>query len=240
MGWKETLADKLSTYADSEFDYIETNNISDASKIDLGCTGIYIEATTIYFEIKNITHLLRENGRRKTAQAYTMFKEVLTAISEQNEGFVNCFSPNAFLVIYPGKEETLKRATEDAMRIASAISEKYKLQFSFITGLEFAMGIDHGHLMGSKNLEDNNNERITWFGTSLYKAMRISKECARPFYIGISGSVYHNLPDELRTTTRRILGIRKSIEMWTKVTYQYENVKKHLYQTNHKISLDEA
>ena len=70
--------------------------------------------------------------------------------------------------------------------------------------------------------------------------MRISKECARPFYIGISGSVYHNLPDELRTTTRRILGIRKSIEMWTKVTYQYENVKKHLYQTNHKISLDEA
>lgn len=89
MGWKETLADKLSTYADSEFDYIETNNISDASKIDLGCTGIYIEATTIYFEIKNITHLLRENGRRKTAQAYTMFKEVLTAISEQNEGFVN-------------------------------------------------------------------------------------------------------------------------------------------------------
>lgn len=126
------------------------------------------------------------------------------------------------------------------MRIASAISEKYKSQFSFITGLEFAMGIDHGHLMGSKNLEDNNNERITWFGTCLYKAMRISKECARPFYIGISGSVYHNLPDELRTTTRRILGIRKSIEMWTKVTYQYENVKKHLYQTNHKISLDEA
>ena len=240
MSWKEALTEKLNAYAGSEFDYIETNSISDASKIDLGCTGIYMEATSIYFEIKNLTHILRENGRRKTAQVYTMFKEVLAAISEQNGGFVNCFSPNAFLIVYPGKEETLKYATEDAMKIASAISEKYKSQFSIITGLEFAMGIDHGHLMGSKNMEDNGNERITWFGTSVYKAMRISKECARPFYIGISGSVYHNLPDELRTTTRRILGIRKSIEMWTKVTYQYENVKKHLYQTNHKISLDEA
>ena len=38
---------------------------------------------------------------------------------------------------------------------------------------------------------------------------------------------------------RRILGIRKKVEIWTKVSYQYENVKKHLYQTNHKISFDE-
>ena len=107
--WEQSLIDKVNSLAGAEFDYIETSDIREASKLDLGCTGIYIEATTIYFEIKNITHLLRENGRRKTAQAYTMFKEVLTAISEQNEGFVNCFSPNAFLVIYPGKEETLKR-----------------------------------------------------------------------------------------------------------------------------------
>ena len=70
--------------------------------------------------------------------------------------------------------------------------------------------------------------------------MRICKECARPFYIGISGSIYHNLGEDLRTTTKRILGIKKSVEIWTKISYQYDNVKKHLYQTNHKISLDEA
>ena len=44
----------------------------------------------------------------------------------------------------------------------------------------------------------------------------------------------------MRIAQRKILGLKKTVEMWTKVTYQYENVKKHLYQTNHKIPLDEA
>ena len=69
--------------------------------------------------------------------------------------------------------------------------------------------------------------------------MRICKECSRPFYIGVSGIIYHNLGEDLRITYRRILGLKKSVEVWTKVSYQYENVKKHLYQTNHKIPIDD-
>ena len=90
------------------------------------------------------------------------------------------------------------------------------------------------------NLSDNGYEHISWFGSSIYKAMRICKECARPFYVGVSGAIYHSLNEDLRIAQRRILGIKKNVEMWTKVTYQYENVKKHLYQTNHKISPEEA
>ena len=102
------------------------------------------------------------------------------------------------------------------------------------------MGMDHGHILGTKTQSDNTMECLSWFGSCIYKAIRISKECARPFYLGVSGSIYHSLGDEMRTTQRRILGIKKSVDIWTKVTYQYENVKKHLYQTNHKISLEEA
>ena len=100
------------------------------------------------------------------------------------------------------------------------------------------MGLDQGHIMGTKNMSDNGDEHITWFGTCILKAMRICKECARPFYVGISSLIYHSLGEDLRLTSRRILGIKKTVEIWTKVTYQYENVKKHLYQTNHKIPLD--
>ena len=238
MSWNETLGNKLSSYADAEFNYIETKDVNDASRIDLGCSGIYMEATVVYFEIKNLAYILKENGRRKTAQIYTMYKEVLAAIAEQTGAFVNCFSPFAFLVVYPGQDAT-PNAVRGALKIAHAISEDFKDQFSSMNGLEFAMGLDHGHIMGTKDLSDNGSEHITWFGSCIYKAMRICKECARPFYIGTSGVVYHNLGEGLKTTTRRILGIKKSVDMWTKVTYQYENVKKHLYQTNHKISFDE-
>ena len=240
MSWKEALDDKLKAFADSEFDYIETRDIKNVSKIDLGCTGIYMECTLIYFEIKNLPHILKEYGRRKAAQAYTMFKEVLSAVTERDEAFVNCYSPKAFLIVYPGHEESIEAAVKGALKITHALSEDFKQYFSDIQGLEFSMGIDHSHILGSKSLSDNSYEHITWFGSAIYKAMYIASECSRPFYVGISSSVYHSLGEELRIAQRRILGIKKTVEMWSKVSYQYDNVRKHLYQTNFKIPLDEA
>ncbi len=240
MSWTETLGQKLSAYAKEEFNYVETSNIVDASKIDFGISGLYMEATVIYFEIKNIPYILKEQGRRKMAQVYTMANEVLDALAQQTGAFLNCYSPGAFLIVYPGKEENIKQAVIGAMKITQAFTETYKDQFSFLPGFEFSMGMDHGHILGTKTQSDNAMERLSWFGSSIQKACRISKECARPFYVGVSGSIYHTLGEEMRTTTRRILGIKKSVDIWTKVTYQYENVKKHLYQTNHKISLEEA
>ncbi len=238
MSWKESLGEKLTAYSNAEFEYIETRDIKEASKIDHGCSGIYMEATIIYFEIKNFAYILKENGRRKIAQSYTMFKEVIATIAEQDGAFVNCFAPNAFLIVHPGRDESLGTAVKCAMKIAYALSEDFKPQFSSILGLEFSMGLDHGHIMGTKNLSDNGNENLTWFGGCIYKAMRIAKECSRPFYVGISGSIYHSLSEDMRIAQRRILGIKKNVEMWTKITYQYENVKKHLYQTNYKIPLE--
>lgn len=238
MSWKEELTTKVSTLSKAEFDYIETKDINRASDIDLNCSGVYMEATIIYFEIKNLTYLLKEQGRRKVAQVYTMYREVLAAIAERNGGFVNCFSPNAFLIVFPGKEDNYPIAIKTAMKVAHALSEDYKADFAHITGLEFAMGMDHGHIMGTKNLSDIGMEHLTWFGTCIYKAIRICKECSRPFYIGVSGTIYHSLGEDLRITYKRILGIKKSIDVWTKVTYQYENVKKHLYQTNFKLPID--
>ena len=240
MSWKETLSEKLSAYIDAEFNYLETKDINNATTIDYGCSGIYMESTIIYFEIKNVPYLLKEHGSRKVALLYTMFKEAITAITEPAGAFVNCFAPNAFLIVYPGHEETMSEAVVGALKIAHLLTEGLKQQFSFINGIEFSMGLDHGHIMGTKNTSDNGNDHITWFGSCIYKAMRIAKECSRPFYVGVSGSIYHSLDESLRVVTRRILGIKKNVEMWTKVTYQYENVKKHLYQTNHKISPDEA
>ena len=240
MNWTETLSQQLSTYVEKEFDYKETRDVNEASQIDLGVSGLYMEATIIYLELKNIPYILKEHGRRAMAKAYTMVSTVVNAVAQETGAFVNNYSPNAFLIVYPNKDNNIEEGVKGAMKITYALSEAYKSQFSFIPGFEFAMGMDHGHIMGTKCLSDNGQEHLSWFGSCIYKAMRICKECARPFYIGVSGSIYHSLGDDMRTTQRRILGVKKNVDIWTKVTYQYENVKKHLYQTNHKISLEEA
>ena len=237
MSWKEELTEKLSTLSKAEFEYVETSDINRASELDLNCTGIYMEATVIYFKIKNWNYLLKEHGRRKVAQVYTMYHEVISAITKQNGAFVNCFSPNSFLIVYPGKDD-FSSAVKGAMKIAFALSDTFKAEFSHVNGLEFSMGLDHGHILGTKNLSDDKMEHLTWFGQCIYKAECICNECSRPFFIGVSGNIYHSLGEDLRITSRRILGIKKSIEVWTKVSYQFENVKKHLYQTNKKIPID--
>lgn len=240
MSLIDTLDDKLKALSETEFQYIESNDINRASELDHGCTGLYMEATVVYFEIKNPNYIIKEHGRRKMAQLHTMLHEVLVAIAEQDEAFVNCYSPMAFLIAYPGKEDSMRKAVAGAMKIVYALTETFKEKFSLVAKMEFGMGLDHGHIMGTKTLLDHGFEQLTWFGTSISKAIRIAKESARPYHIGISSIIYHNLDESLLITTRRIIGIKKRIELWTKVTYQYENVKKHLYQTNHKINFQEA
>lgn len=240
MGWHEQLKEKLTALSKAEFNYIETRDLGQLTEIDLDCSGIYMDTTVIYFEIKNFAFLLKENGRRKMAQVYTMYQQVLSAVAEQTGGFVNCFSPEAFLVIYPCKEEEGDNAVRAAMKIAYALTNDFKDQFTVVSGLEFAMGLDHGHLMGTKNLSDNNLEHITWFGSSIFKAKRICGQCARPYHVGISSIIYHNLSEELLSKKKSILGITKKIDLWNRVSYQHENVKKHLYQTNNKLSLVEG
>lgn len=237
--WINALGERLSKYSEAEFEYDDTRNIEEAKQIDYGVSGIYMEATVIFFEIKNLTFILKEHGRRKAAQLYTMCNVALSTICKRDGAFVNCFSPGSFLIVYPGKEEQQSDAIRGALRIVQALSDTFKHQFSIVPGAEFSMGIDHGHIMGTKNPSDCGFESLTWFGTCIYKAMRIAQECARPFYVGISGSIYHSISEDLRIRERRILGIRKKVEIWTKISYQFDNVKKHLYQTNHKIQLDE-
>lgn len=236
---EKELGTLLSKYSEDEFDYIDTKDITKAADIDYGNSGVYFEATIIYLEIKNLPYILKQLGRRKAATVYTMLHAVASDIAKRSDAFINCYSPNALLIVYPGKEEASPKAVKDAMRIAYAMNDAFKHQFAEVHSAEIAMGLDHGHIMGTKNLSDNGNDHISWFGTCINKAMHICKESARPFYVGISGTVYRSLDDSLHYTERRILGIKKKMEIWTKVTYQYENVKKHLYQTNHKISFDE-
>lgn len=239
MSLKDALTQKFGSLSEEQFQYIETNDISRASEIGDSVSGIYMEATVIYLGIKNMSMVVKENGRRKTALAYNMIREVASALAEQDGGFVNCYSPESFLIVFPGKDAANNVAVRCALKIAFALYNTFRPQLAQLAGLEFALGIDHGHIMGTKHKSDDGFGKLVWFGSTICKAKRISFECARPYHVGISSIVFHNLDSELKTTQRRIVGFKKTVEIWTKVSYQYENDKKHLYQTNHKIDFEE-
>lgn len=237
MSLTQDILNKVNTLSDVEFDYSTTSDFGNIVPLNDDCSAIVMDATVVYFEIKNLPILLK-TGKRLTARVYKMYYHVLRDICQKSGGCLNFYSPNSFLLIYPKDKHTVSDVVNIAFQIADLLSLKLRETFEKHTHTNFSMGIDNGNILGTKTINGDNFCQTIWFGTAIDKAATIAQKCLRPFFIGISGTVFHHLDDELRTTTKRILGIKKQVDIWERVSYQYDNVKKHLYQTNFHKELE--
>lgn len=239
MSIKQTVIDKATALTNAEFSYSVTARFEELNDLDHDCSGIVMDATILYLEIKNLSFLLK-TGKRLAARIYKLYYHTLNEICKETKGFLNCYAPNAFLMIYPKEQHEVADVVDIALKTADLISNGLKDIAELYGHINFSIGVDRGNILGTKTQSDLGSEHISWFGTTINKAIAISHECMKPFYVGLSGTVYQHLDEEHRTATKRILGIKKHVEMWTTMSYQFENVKKHLYQTNFHKSFEEA
>lgn len=238
MNFTQEIQEKAAILSEVEFNYTTTSDFGFTKNLDDDCNAIVVEATVIYFEIKNIDILLK-TGKRLAARVYKLYYNALKRICQETGGHLNCYSPHGFLMIYPKSKYDMSYVVDVAMKTADLISVGLKDSLEKHTHNSFALGVDNGNILGTKTVNDLDNNQIAWFGNAIEKAIVISQLCQRPFFVGISGTVFHHLDESLQKTTKRILGIKKEVDMWTRVSYQFENVKKHMYQTNFHRSFTE-
>lgn len=239
MSLTQEILEKTTALADAEFEYTNTSDFSVTESLNDDCNAIVMEATVIYLEIKNINILLK-TGKRLAARIYKFYYNALKRICQETGGHLNCYSPHGFLMIYPKSEYDMSYVVDIAMKTANLISIGLQEPFEKYSHCNFAIGVDHGNILGTKTMNDNSESHIAWFGHTIEKAIAISRLCQRPFFVGISGTVFHHLDESMTKTTKRILGIKKEVDIWTRVSYEFENTKKHLYQTNFNKSFDEG
>ena len=237
MSLAQDLLNKTNALSDVEFNYSHTSDLGGIIPLNDDCSAIIADATVVYFEIKNLA-LLQKTGKRLTARVYKMYYHVLQEICKKSGGYLNCYSPNSFLLIYPKDKRTVSEVVNITLQIADLFSLKLREPFEKHAHINFSMGIDCGTILGTKTIGDDKGCQTIWFGTVIDKAATIAHKCLRPFFIGTSGTVFHHLDDELKTTTKHILGIKKQVDVWERVSYEYDNVKKHLYQTNFHKELE--
>ena len=138
-----------------------------------------------------------------------------------------------------------KYITSGAIKKRSAVSRYMLLSpiafrsFTFPSD-EPTKSIDIGNVLGTKVKSDFDYSEVIWFGKAINKAMTICHECNRPYFVGVSGTIYNHLDENLKVTTKRIIGIKKQVELWNRLSYQFENEKKHLYQTNFHKTFEEG
>lgn len=237
MSFIQEIKEKTQALSECEFDYTTTSDFSASNSLDNDCNAIVMDVTVVYFEIKNIDVLLK-TGKRLAARVYKIYYNTLKRICQETGGELSCHSPHSFLMIYPKKEYDNTYVVDIAMKTADLISVGMRETLEKLAHISFSMGIDSGNILGTRTI-DNNDNHISWFGNTIEKATAISRQCQRPFFVGLSGTVFHHLDDSIKKTTKHILGIKKEVELWTRVSYQFENIKKHLYQTNFHRSFDE-
>lgn len=238
MSLTQSILEKTNALAEADFVYNNSSNFSLIDSLDNDCTGLVLEATVIHFEIKNLSTLLK-TGKRLAARVYKIYYHALKEVCQETEGFLNCASQNSFLLIYPKEQHHVSYVVEVAMKIANLFSVQLRESIEKVAAINFAMGIDIGNILCTKAVSDFNYAEVIWFGKTIEKAATICRECNRPYFVGVSGTIYNHLDENLKVTTKRILGIKKQVELWNRLSYQFENEKKHLYQTNFHKTFEE-
>lgn len=239
MSFIQQIKEKGAVLSECEFDYTRTSDFNVADKLDENCNGIVMEATVVYVEIRNIDTLLK-TGKRLAARVYKLYYHALLGICQKTGGRLNCYSPCGFLMIYPKDEFDINYVVDIAMKTADLISIGLKDSLEKHNHNNFAIGIDSGNILGTKAFNEIHQGQMVWFGRTIEKAIAISHMSQRPFFVSISRTVFHSLDTSLTKTTKHILGIKKEVDVWTRTSYLFENVKKHLYQTNYHRSFEEG
>lgn len=239
MSLTQSILEKTNALAEVDFAYENSSNFSLIDSLDNDCTALVMEASVIYFEIKNLPTLLK-TGKRLAARVYKIYYHALQEVCKATEGFLSCTSQNSFLLIYPKEQHHVSYVVEVAMKIANLFSVQLRESIEKVAAISFAMGIDIGNVLGTKVKSDFDYSEVIWFGKAINKAMTICHECNRPYFVGVSGTIYNHLDENLRVTTKRIIGIKKQVELWNRLSYQFENEKKHLYQTNFHKTFEEG
>lgn len=215
-----------------EYTFTDTTNLSEVNNLKDNLSAIVSSATVFFVNLKNIPFVIKNDGKRAASKRYKIFHEALDIFAKETNAYLIDNSISSFLLVYPSSIKEIDIHIENAFKLSYILGKELVKKIDQLGTLNFSIGIDHGRILGTKS-----NNGIMWYGTCINKAAAISEMCLKPCYLGISGLVYSELSENLKTITRHILGIPKKEPAWIKGIYQFENERKHYYSSNHTIEV---
>lgn len=228
----EEILNKAIELHNEDFKIAETSNLSEVNNLSDEMSAIVCSATVFFINLKNMPYIIKNDGKRAASKTYKIFHEALSVFAKETNAYLIDHNSNSFLLVYASSIKEIDTHIENAYRLSYVLGKELVKSIPQFNSLNFAIGIDHGRVLGTKS-----NQGILWYGTCIDKAAAISELCLKPSYLGISGLIYSEISENLKTITRHILGIPKKEPAWVKGSYQFENERKHYYSSNHTIEV---
>lgn len=232
MSLKEDIIKKTKEYHDEKFTFDKATSIPtvNTKQLTFGCKGWIFDAVVLYIDMRHSTQLLDDHKRNVVAKLHMSYYNAIVRIAKVDGGEIRSFNGDSLLVFYWGKDTTtIDKAVRSAFRMKYAIDELVNPNLEGYKDINFGIGIDMGNIIATKVGigGDDTTKDLIWLGNAVNRSTKISDKCEAPSHVGISESVFNNLPDTLKaykTKQQTISGIQEiKHEVWIRQTMVYNN-----------------
>lgn len=234
MGLKEDILAKTKEIDKATFKVEDTLTVPEINnpKLNFGCTGLIFEATVLFIDVRGSTAILNTHNKRAVAKLHMIYYHAIVKIATNTGGEIRSFNGDSLLVFYPGKtKQSLSDAVKAAMQMRYAITELINETLTSYVDINFGIGIDHGRILATKVGVggDSTTKDLIWIGNAVNRSAKISDNCKKSAYVGISKFVYDNLLDFAKFG-HNASGVK--INMWNSHTLEYNKLNETCYKTS--------
>lgn len=196
MALYDELMSKVRGFAREQWEAIPNGYVvPSADSLTFGNTGVYLDATVIYADIRGSTELVDFLPEVQAAEYYKAFLHCAAKIAKAEEGTITAYDGDRLMAIFLGENQAIN-AIRAALKISGAVVRMINPAFLAVYGekhrqLTHTVGIDSGKLLAAKTGVRVDSD-LVWIGPAANYAAKLNS------FDGLDG----NFP--IRATSRSI------------------------------------
>ncbi len=243
MGLKDDITQQVDEYLLGDYDIDEVDYIPEVVDVTFGNTGLKIEATVLYIDIRRSTEILDVHRRQTVAKIHKSFLYTASKIAVTNDGYIRSFGGDSILAFWGGNyKNEVSQAVISAMQMEYMLSNVLGGRFRKYDKIDFGIGIDWGEILVVKSglKRDPNNNDLLWIGTPVNFAVKLGDSASSPNHIKISEDVYDNLEEFAKYGNKQNLwGQNEQVDMWEKENnFKFAGSYYTIYSTDWYVEVD--
>lgn len=151
--------------------------VPSAESLTFGNSGVRIDATVLYADIRGSTTMVDELRDTRAAEYYKAFLHCSAKIAKGENGTITAYDGDRLMAIFVGRNQAVE-AIRGALKIGTAVSDIINPQFQSIYGdkhrrFTHTVGIDCGVLLAAKTGVRVDSD-LVWVGPAANYAAKLN------------------------------------------------------------------
>lgn len=178
MALVDDLTSKVQEFARERWEAIpDAYVVPSADSLTFGNTGVHLDATVLYADIRGSTELVDSLPDTRAAEYYKAFLHCAAKVVKAEGGTITAYDGDRLMAIFLGETQATD-AIQAALKISGAVVDVINPQFLAVYGdkhrpLTHTVGIDSGNLLAAKTGVRVDSD-LVWVGPAANYAAKLN------------------------------------------------------------------